>query len=126
MPVGHPFYGVGPKDFLRPVPNAGGVPTKSGHYAVVCGLVAAVLMLQIAVGGYPVAFEINAKAAPPPPVLNIGFLQTIDSLNPYIGLNDASYLLYGLIYDLPYAFYKDGNYVPKCINESKHTSFLMT
>jgi len=107
------------------VPNAGGVPTKSGHYAVVCGLVAAVLMLQIAVGGYPVAFEINAKAAPPPPVLNIGFLQTIDSLNPYIGLNDASYLLYGLIYDYPYAFDQDGNYVPNIITDATHDSSLM-
>lgn len=32
-------------------------------------------------------------------VLRIGFMQEIDSMNPYIGLNDASYVFYGLIYD---------------------------
>ena len=90
-----------------------------------CGLVAIVLLLQIALGGYPVAFEINARAAPPSPVLNIGFLQTIDSLNPYIGLNDASYLLYGLIYDYPYAFDQDGNYIPNIITDATHDNALM-
>ena len=29
----------------------------------------------------------------------IGFLQTVDSLNPYVGLNDPSYLFYSLVYD---------------------------
>ncbi len=92
---------------------------------MVCGFVAAVLLLQIAVGGYPVAFEINARAAPPSPVLNIGFLQTIDSLNPYIGLNDASYLLYGLVYDYPYALDQDGNYIPNIITDATHDNALM-
>jgi peptide/nickel transport system substrate-binding protein len=31
--------------------------------------------------------------------LRIGFLQSIDSMNPYVGLNDASYIFYGLVYD---------------------------
>jgi peptide/nickel transport system substrate-binding protein len=31
--------------------------------------------------------------------LTLGFMQSIDSLNPYVGLNDASYLFYGLVYD---------------------------
>jgi len=31
--------------------------------------------------------------------LKIGFMQSIDSLNPYVGLNDASYIFYGLVYD---------------------------
>jgi len=32
-------------------------------------------------------------------VLRIGFLQAVDSLNPMLGLNDASYVFYGLVYD---------------------------
>ena len=32
-------------------------------------------------------------------VLRLGFLQQIDSLNPYVGLNDVSYVFYGLVYD---------------------------
>jgi len=32
-------------------------------------------------------------------VLRIGLTQSIDSLNPYVGLNDASYLFYSLVYD---------------------------
>jgi peptide/nickel transport system substrate-binding protein len=31
--------------------------------------------------------------------LRVGFLQSVDSLNPYLGLNDASYIFYGLVYD---------------------------
>jgi peptide/nickel transport system substrate-binding protein len=31
--------------------------------------------------------------------LRIGFMQKVDSLNPYVGLNDASYVFYGLVYD---------------------------
>lgn len=32
-------------------------------------------------------------------VLRMGFLQPVDRVNPYIGLNDASYVFYGLVYD---------------------------
>jgi len=32
-------------------------------------------------------------------VLRIGFLQAVDNLNPLLGLNDASYVFYGLVYD---------------------------
>jgi peptide/nickel transport system substrate-binding protein len=31
--------------------------------------------------------------------LRIGFMQKVDSLNPYVGLNDAAYVFYGLVYD---------------------------
>jgi peptide/nickel transport system substrate-binding protein len=31
--------------------------------------------------------------------LRIGFMQKVDSLNPYVGLNDAAYIFYGLVYD---------------------------
>jgi len=41
----------------------------------------------------------TAESAPSESVLRIGFLQKIDSLNPYIGMSDASYLFYSLVYD---------------------------
>src|SRR6266566_1855142 len=44
--------------------------------------------------------------------LKIGFLESVDSLNPFQGLNDPSYLLYGLVYDYLFSFDEDGNYVP--------------
>jgi len=34
-------------------------------------------------------------------VLRIGFMQAVDNLNPNLGLNDASYVFYGLVYDNP-------------------------
>ncbi len=43
----------------------------------------------------------NAAAAETvePTKLRIGFMQSIDSMNPYVGLNDASYIFYGLVFD---------------------------
>ncbi len=31
--------------------------------------------------------------------LRIGMVQSIDSLNPFIGINDNAYIFYGLVYD---------------------------
>jgi len=45
-------------------------------------------------------------------VLKIGFLQDIDSLNPYVGLNDASYVFYGLVYDAMTVIDNDMNPYP--------------
>ena len=45
-------------------------------------------------------------------------LQTVDSLNPYIGVNDASYLLYGLIYDYPFAFDQDGHFISNVLTDA--------
>ncbi len=38
-------------------------------------------------------------AAAPTQDLRIGFMQAIDSLNPYIGMSDSAYVFYGLVYD---------------------------
>lgn len=43
--------------------------------------------------------------------LRIGFLQSVDSLNPYIGLADAAYVLYSLVYDNPHSV--DNNLNPR-------------
>ncbi|OGS42281.1 MAG: hypothetical protein A3K67_00050 [Euryarchaeota archaeon RBG_16_62_10] len=41
----------------------------------------------------------NTSAAEEETILRIGFMQDVDTLNPLIGLNDASYVFYGLVYD---------------------------
>ena len=53
----------------------------------------------------------QARAANPL-VLRYGFLESVDSLNPFRGLNDPSFEFYGLIYDYLFSFDQDGNYVP--------------
>jgi ABC-type transport system substrate-binding protein len=42
----------------------------------------------------PVAIQ-----SPPETVLDIGYMQVIDSLNPFLGLNDMSRVFYGMVYD---------------------------
>lgn len=66
-----------------------------------CALVISATVLSIPISGMMGAIG-SAKAqdeAQEKHVLKIGFLQDIDSLNPYVGLNDASYVFYGLVYD---------------------------
>ncbi|OGS56763.1 MAG: hypothetical protein A3K60_03770 [Euryarchaeota archaeon RBG_19FT_COMBO_56_21] len=41
----------------------------------------------------------DAVAPPTETVLRIGYTQNVDSLNPFLGLSDASYFLYSLVYD---------------------------
>ena len=58
-------------------------------------LIAAALSLPIAAVTGALG---NAEAADEI-VLRIGFMQKIDSLNPFLGLTDAAYVFYGLVYD---------------------------
>jgi ABC-type transport system substrate-binding protein len=116
-----PFYGVSSITLATPgerrPARTGGFQTKSIHAAFACGLVIAALLLSVLVSG-PASPIRSASAAAPLPTLSIGFLQTVDSLNPYKGINDPSYLLYGLLYDYPYAFDQDGNLIPNLITSS--------
>ena len=64
--------------------------------AFVVAVVAVVLSTPIS-GVYGINEKADAQAATT--TLNIGFMQKIDSLNPYIGLNDVSYVFYSLVYD---------------------------
>lgn len=68
---------------------------KARNVALVLVIAAA---MALPVAGIIASVE-EVEAAPPETVLRIGSLQSIDSLNPYIGLNDISYVLYGLVYD---------------------------
>ena len=60
-------------------------------------MIVAFLML-VPVGGIFGLID-EAESAPAESVLKIGFMQRIDSMNPYVGINDASYLFYSLVYD---------------------------
>jgi peptide/nickel transport system substrate-binding protein len=44
--------------------------------------------------------------------LRIGYMQTIDSMNPFVGMNDASRMFYGLIYDCLQSVGDDLNVTP--------------
>lgn len=71
-------------------------------------LVGVALLLQLFL--VPGVITQNARAAPIE--LHVGFLQAIDSLNPFRGLNDPSYVFYGMVYDYLFSFDQDGNLVP--------------
>jgi len=61
-----------------------------------CAVVLSATILSIPIAGI-LGIVGNAQAAPSQ--LRIGFMQKVDSLNPYVGLNDAAYIYYGLVYD---------------------------
>ncbi|MCU0859596.1 MAG: ABC transporter substrate-binding protein [Thermoplasmata archaeon] len=51
-------------------------------------------------------------------VLKIGFFQEIDSLNPLIGVSDASWVFYGLVYDNPHCIDGQFNTVGNLVTEA--------
>jgi ABC-type transport system substrate-binding protein len=53
----------------------------------------------------------DARAAAPVD-MSVGFLEAIDSLNPFRAINDPAYVLMGLIYDYLFSLDQDGNLVP--------------
>ncbi len=59
-----------------------------------------------------------AASGAPAPDLRIGFLQAVDSLNPLMGINEPSFVLYGLLYDEPFAFDPDGNILPNLVTSA--------
>ncbi len=67
-------------------------------------------LVLISVGAALAQSPATTQAAPQD--LYLGSLQSIDSLNPYVGINDPSYVLYGLLYDYLFSLDQDGNLVP--------------
>ncbi len=63
----------------------------------VCAVIISATVLSIPIGGLT-GMLADAEAAKQS-TLTIGFMQKVDSLNPYVGLNDAAYVFYGLVYD---------------------------
>ena len=65
----------------------------------VCVIILCATVLSVPISGI-MGIVNNAAAAEDKTLsLKMGFMQSIDSLNPYVGLNDASYIFYGLVYD---------------------------
>ena len=51
-------------------------------------------------------------------VLRIGFMQKVDSMNPNVGLVDAAYVFYGLVYDTPNCVDEDLNIIGNlCVDD---------
>ncbi len=89
---------------------------RAGHAAL---MVIALLVAALLVSTTPPASASWAPPSPtaaaPPPDLRIGFLEPIQGLNPYIGFNEPSLVLYSLLYDFPFSFDENGSLVPNLI-----------
>ena len=75
--------------------------------ALAASLVAAFLLFS----GLPLAATGHASAAGGT-TLRIGMIEAIDSLNPFIGVNDNAYIFYGLVYDYLTSVDQDMNIKP--------------
>ncbi len=73
---------------------------KARSFLTVCAIVISMTVMAVPVSGLLGALE-KASAAPAVEehTLRIGFMQTVDSLNPYVGYSDSAYVFYGLVYD---------------------------
>ncbi len=65
----------------------------------VCLALIIAAVLAVPMGALIPALGASAADEAKPTQLRIGFMQKIDSLNPYIGVSDAAYVFYGLVYD---------------------------
>ncbi len=95
---------MGPTTFGRE-----GNLTRPKRLGLACALAIVLSVLQITGLGIPMVQQAQAAT---PVTLRYGFLEAVDSLNPFRGLNDPAFELYGLIYDYLFSFDQDGNYVP--------------
>ena len=89
-----------------------------GHIRIWATLLIAAV-LAIPVGGIVNQFIGNAAAADEGGTLRIGFMQKVDSLNPNVGLVDAAYVFYGLVYDTFQCIDEDMNIVGNLITNSE-------
>jgi len=60
-------------------------------------LITALLTIAFFVSILPANSNVNAQLSEK--VLSIGFIESIDSANPYLGIQGTSYIFYGMIYD---------------------------
>ena len=77
--------------------------------ALVSGLVVIVVLLQFS--GLVPSVVATARAASSVD-FHVGYLQAVDSLNPFMGQEDASYVFYSMVYDFLFSPDQDGNWVP--------------
>ena len=92
----------------------GGFITRLGSAAVSCVFVAMLLFATPVVharteGVQPQAAQVD---------FHIGYLEALDYLNPFRGLNDPSYQFYGFIYDYLFSLDQDGNPIPNLATDA--------
>jgi len=68
------------------------------RFLLMCLVILSATVLTIPIAGF-VGIMGKATAAPEEAVLRVGFMQGVDKLNPFVGLSDAAYVFYGLVYD---------------------------
>jgi peptide/nickel transport system substrate-binding protein len=85
--------------------NLGMSPRRPGRLVVATGV--AFLLILSMVQSLPGGVDADGAIT----TLRIGMVQSIDSLNPFIGINDNAYVFYGLVYD--YLICLDGDLQPK-------------
>jgi peptide/nickel transport system substrate-binding protein len=73
---------------------------------VVVSVAIAACMVSVAAPQDSAAQDVRS-AASPESVLRVGFMQKVDSLNPMIGLTDASRFFYSLVYDSLFSYGND-------------------
>ncbi len=84
-----------------------------------CAVILTVAVLSVPVASF-LGIAGNALAAEESEsVLRVGFMQKIDSLNPYLGLSDAAYVFYGLVYDYLQAVGNDMEAVDNLATDSR-------
>jgi len=74
--------------------------------AIACVVIAAAVLLS----SLPLSAPTTSAAEKT--VLRVGMVEPIDSLNPFIGVNNNAYVLYGLVYDCLISVDEDMNAVP--------------
>ena len=83
----------------------------------VCAVIVSATVMSIPMAGIMGVFG-KAAAADETVTLTVGFMQEVDSLNPYVGLNDAAYFFYGLVYDALGVIDEDMNPIPDLTKEA--------
>lgn len=80
------------------------VRIRSSNRGVVGALV--VVLVSLSVGPFLTSGTADGQTGS---TLRVGFLANIESLNPFLGINDADYFFYALIYDYLFSLDQDGN-----------------
>jgi peptide/nickel transport system substrate-binding protein len=71
---------------------------RTGRIISLCAVVATVAVMAVPIGGL-MGLVTAQDEEEKEKVLRVGFMQTVDSLNPFLGVTDAAYVFYGLVYD---------------------------
>lgn len=84
-----------------------------------CAVILTVAVLAVPIASLTGIIGSSSAAEDQERVLRVGFMQKVDSLNPYVGLSDAAYVFYGLVYDYMQSVGNNMDAVPNLAIESK-------